>query len=267
MPKIYANGIKLYYEECGKGEPLLLIMGITAPGAAWEKHVASWKKNFRCIIVDNRGVGFSDKPAGPYSTAEMANDYAALLEELQINKAKVVGVSMGGIIAQQLAIRHPQKVQSLVLMCTWARCDNAVTGIFQHMISCKARLRPEEFILFIQLLIYSKSSWAKNDMLLELDKAREEAAVEQQPQPLHALEAQAAACMNHSVLNELPNINIPTLVLGGREDYFTPPWMAKEVAGAIPKAELHFFEDCGHTFHWEKITAFNTLVNNWLKKT
>ena len=266
MPVIKTNGINLYYEERGKGEPLLLIMGITAPGSAWEKHAEYWEKDFRCIVVDNRGVGSSDKPAGPYTTAQMADDYAGLLDALQVPKAKVVGVSMGSTIAQQLALRHPQKVQMLVLMCTWARCDNAAIGIFQHMITCKARLRPEEFALFIQLLIYSKSSWARNEMRAELEEGRKMAAVEQQPQPLHALEAQAAACINHKVLDDLGKIKVPTLVIGGREDSFTPPWMAEEVAASIPNAELHLFDNCGHAFHWEKIVDFNPLVNNWLMK-
>ena len=264
MPVIHTNGIDMYYEERGAGEPLLLIMGITAPGAVWEKHSAYWEKDFRCIIVDNRGVGSSDKPAGPYTTAQMADDYAGLLEALQIQKARVVGCSMGSTIAQQLAIRHPGKVASLVLMCTWARCDSAAKGIFQHMMNCKARLRPEEFSLFIQLLIYSKSSWDDDGMLAELEEGRKQAAVGPQPQPLHALEGQAAACITHDVLEDLDKIQVPALVIGGQEDRFTPMWMAEEVARAIPGAELHLFEKGGHAFHWENIETFNPQVRNWL---
>ncbi|MBF9255082.1 alpha/beta fold hydrolase [Pontibacter sp. 172403-2] len=264
MPYIYTNGINLYYEERGSGDPLLLIMGITAPGSVWEKHAAYWEKDFRCIIADNRGVGLSDKPAGPYTTAQMADDYAGLLDALQILKARVVGCSMGSTIAQQLAIRHPGKVKSLVLMCTWARCDNKAGAVFQHMMHCKARLRPEEFSLYIQMLIYSKSSWDNPLLFAELEEARLQAATDPQPQPLHALEGQAAACMTHSVLRELGEIRIPTLVIGGREDIFTPPWMAEEVVGAIPNAKLHLYEKSGHAFHWENIEDFNPLVRNWL---
>jgi pimeloyl-ACP methyl ester carboxylesterase len=264
MPVISTNGINMYYEERGRGEPLLLIMGITAPGAVWEKHAADWEKDFRCIIADNRGVGGSDKPSGPYTTAQMADDYAGLLDALGMQKVRVVGCSMGSTIAQQLAIRHPDKVASLVLMCTWARCDNATKAVFQHMINSKARLRPEEFSLFIQLLIYSKSSWDNDRMLAELEEGRKQAAVESQPQPLHALEGQAAACITHDVLDDLATIPVPVLVIGGREDRFTPVWMAEEVAGAIPGAELHLFERCGHAFHWENIETFNPKVRNWL---
>ena len=103
MPIIETNGIKMHYTEQGEGDPLLLIMGITAPGAVWEAHAEEWQKDFRCILGDNRGVGESDKPEGPYTSEMMADDYAGLLDELGIESARVVGCSMGSIIAQQLA--------------------------------------------------------------------------------------------------------------------------------------------------------------------
>ncbi|MFD3002460.1 alpha/beta fold hydrolase [Pontibacter toksunensis] len=264
MPLIETNGINLYYEERGSGEPLLLIMGITAPGTVWEKHVADWEKDFRCILVDNRGVGRSDKPVGPYTSAQMADDCAGLLEALQIQEARVVGCSMGSIIAQQLVLRHPEKVRSLVLMCTWARCDNTAKAVFQHMMHSKARLRPEEFALFIQLLIYSKASWENEIMFAELEEGRRQAAVDPHPQPLHGLEGQAVACVTHHVLDKLYEVQKPTLVIGGAEDSFTPAWMAEEVADAIPHAELHLYPKSGHAFHWENIDDFNPFIRKWL---
>ena len=104
-------------------------------------------------------MGQTDKPEGDYTTAMMADDYAGLLDELQLENAHVIGCSMGSTIAQQLAIRHPEKVKSLVLMCPWARCDNAAKAIFQHIINCKTKFSPEEFSLYIQnkhLLILKK---------------------------------------------------------------------------------------------------------------
>ncbi len=137
MPYVQTNGINLYYEEKGSGEPLLLIMGITAAGSVWEKHVAYWQQFFRCIIGDNRGVGLSDKPISSYTTEQMADDYSGLLQQLNIPSAHVVGCSMGSTIAQQLALRHPDKVKSLVLMCTWARCDPMAKTIFGHLKNIK----------------------------------------------------------------------------------------------------------------------------------
>ena len=158
MPIVEANGIKLYYEERGAGDPLVMIMGITARGAVWEKHADFWQRNFRCILPDNRGVGLSDKPAGPYTSAHMADDYAALMQELGIERARVIGCSMGSIIAQQRALRHPARVRSMVLMCTWARCDRYARDVFQHIIDIKSRLRPEEFATYIR---DDLSKWAR----------------------------------------------------------------------------------------------------------
>lgn len=264
MPFVETNGIHLYYEERGAGPPLLLIMGITAPGSVWEKHVADWQPHFRCILGDNRGVGQSDKPAGPYSTAQMADDYAGLLETLALKAVHIVGVSMGSTIAQQLALRHPDKVRSLVLMCPWARCDRTAEAIFRHIATSKARLRPEEFSNFIQLLIYAKRSWDDDAMFAELRAGRQQAALDPNPQPLHGLEGQAEACITHNTLADLRNIQQPCLVIGGRKDLFTPVWMSEEVAGAIPNSELHLYDEAGHAFHWECIDDFNPRVRNWL---
>lgn len=245
-------------------EPLLLIMGITAAGSVWEPHLAEFEKHFRCIVGDNRGVGQSDKPAGAYSTDEMADDYAGLLDELGIKKAKVIGCSMGSTVAQKLAIRHPEKVDAMVLMCPWARCDNAAKGIFQHIMACKAHLNPKEFTRYMQLLIYSKTSWDDEKVVTELAEERKNAHLDSNPQPLHGLVGQAHACINHDALADLPKIYQKTLVIGGIEDIFTPVWMAEEVTNAIPNAELFLYEKAGHVFHFENLEDFNSRVSSWL---
>lgn len=264
MPYLQTNGIQLHYTEQGSGPPVLLIMGITAPGSVWEQHANFWSQSFRCLMPDNRGVGRSDKPAGLYSSAMMADDFAGLLDQLRTEPVHIVGCSMGSTIAQQLALRHPTKVRSLVLMCPWARCDRYAKGVFEHMAMQKARLRPEEFAHYIQLLIFSKQTWDSESGYTDLVQSRQLAALDPAPQPLHALEAQAAACVRHDVLAELGSISCPTLVIGGEADIFTPAWMAREVAGAIRGAELHLYPEAGHAFHWERIADFNPRVREWL---
>ncbi len=266
MPFVSSNGIQLYYEERGQGTPLLLIMGITAASPVWEKHVEFWEKSFRCILVDNRGVGKSEKPPGPYTTAMMADDCAGILNHLGLKEVDVVGVSMGSTIAQQLAIRHAALVTKMVLMCPWARCDAKAKSIFLHMKDCKARLKPEEFSTYVQLLIWSKKTWDDEAAYEQLLEDRNNAALDPNPQPLIGLEGQADACINHSVLEELKQVAHRTLVVGGEEDEFTPVWMAREVAAAIPNSKLHIYPESGHAFHWENLEAFNQLVLDWLKK-
>lgn len=159
----------------------------------------------------------------------MAEDYHGLLEALQVSKVRVVGVSMGSTIAMQLCLRHPDEVSSMVLMCPWARCDRMARSIFEHMIAIKGKLTPAEFARYIQLLIFHKSSWDHDDVYQEMIDGRLAAQEDESPQPFHALEAQAIACMEHNVLSQLPNIFQPCLILGGKADIFTPEWMARKL--------------------------------------
>jgi pimeloyl-ACP methyl ester carboxylesterase len=118
MPHLRANGINIYYEEYGTGEPLVLIMGFTVSSVGWHWNLADFAKHFRVIAFDNRGVGQSDKPNVPYSMATFADDTAGVLDGLGLNTAHVFGISMGGMIAQEFALRHPQRVKTLTLGCT-----------------------------------------------------------------------------------------------------------------------------------------------------
>ena len=265
MPTVETNGITMNYEERGSGDPVIMIMGITAPGAVWEAHADDWSEHFRCIMPDNRGVGESDKPPGDYSSEMFADDYAGLMDQLGIEKARIVGVSMGSIIAQQLCLRHPDKVQSAVLMCPWARCDRYATSTFNHMVACKAHLAPMDFMEWIQMLIFTKPHWDNDEAYQGMIEGREGFAVDPCPQPLHGLQGQAAACIGHDVLGQLGNIKAPCLVIGGKDDIFTPLWMGEEVASNIPNCESHFYDNAGHAFHWEVMDDFNPRIREWLK--
>ena len=266
MPYVETNGIQMYYEEKGEGDPLILIMGITARGEVWEAHAADWSEEFRCIMPDNRGVGLTDKPVGEYSSEMMADDYAGLMDSLGIEKARIVGVSMGSIIAQQLCLKHPAKVQSAVLMCPWARCDRYAISTFEHMKVCKAHLDNKQFLEWIQLLIFTKPFWDNDEAYESMVTGRDDFDANPVPQPLHGLRGQAAACINHNVLDSLGSITAPCLVIGGKDDIFTPLWMGEEVANGIPNCDSHFYDGAGHAFHWEVMDDFNPRVKSWLKE-
>jgi pimeloyl-ACP methyl ester carboxylesterase len=197
----------------------------------------------------------------------MADDYAGLICRLGLERARIVGCSMGSTIAQQLALRYPELVRSLVLMCPWARCDSYAKAVFQHIVDCKARLRPEEFLEYIQLLIFSKGSWDDATIRGEMVESRVQMKFNPDPQPLHALEAQATACSDHDVYALLPKIRCPSLVIGGASDIFTPVWMAREVASQIPGSDLYLYDAAGHAFHWERLDDFNCRVLEWLQRT
>lgn len=265
MPHAQTNGIQMYYEERGGGDPVLLLMGITASGDVWQAHADDWSEEFRCIMPDNRGVGRSDKPPGDYSSAMMADDCAGLLDALSLDRVRVVGVSMGSIIAQQMCLRHPERVKSAVLMCPWARVDRYARGIFDHMVTCKAHLDNKQFLEWIQLLIFTKPFWDTDEAYEGLLAGRQGFDENPFPQPLHGLRGQAAACVEHNVVDRLGEIKAPCLVIGGKDDIFVPMWMQEEVANGISNCEHHFYEGAGHAFHWEKIADFNPRVREWLR--
>jgi pimeloyl-ACP methyl ester carboxylesterase len=157
MPHVQANGIDIYYESQGEGGPLLLIAGLGATHHLWELQVPSFARWFRVLTFDNRGAGDSDKPPEPYSIALFADDTAALMDALGIERAHVYGQSMGGIIAQEFALRHPQRLGGLVLGCTTFGGPNSVLPSPQAaaLLSGMAGLPPEQAVERVMELFYS----------------------------------------------------------------------------------------------------------------
>lgn len=262
MRFVQSNGIRLAYEERGTGDPLVLIMGLGADGQVWDLHAQAYAKRFRCFLVDNRGTGQSDKPRGPYTTAQMADDYAGLIKALGLGKVRVAGISMGGAIAQQLALRHPDVVRSLVLVCTWAKCDEYARAIFQHFAKARAALKPEDFVQLLQLWIWTPAYMQAN--LAELVQAQRAAASDDAWMPLAAFEAQCVACIEHDTTNEVHKIDVPTLLTVGTHDIFTPMRFSEYLHERIASSELRLFAGGGHVHHWEALEEFNQATTQWL---
>jgi len=261
MPSFEINGIRIAFQEAGVGEPLLLIMGLGAPGSVWENHLAVYQKHFRCIVMDNRGAGESDKPEGPYTTSSMADDAAGLLDRLGIESARIAGISMGSAIAQELALKHPAKVRSMILISSWARCDTYMKEIFLHFQAVSPHLSPGDFTRLLQLWIFAPKFFVSNFETLERDKA---IAIEGMPNPAFA--AQCQACISHYTLERLESIAQPCLLTVGDKDIFTPLRFSVEMAERLPNARLEVFPGTGHCHHWESLTAFNELTLDYLLK-
>jgi pimeloyl-ACP methyl ester carboxylesterase len=262
MPSVMVNGVRIAYQEVGAGAPLLLIMGLGAPGALWEKHVEAYARHFRCILMDNRGAGESDKPQGPYTTSMMADDAAGLLDHLGIDSARVAGISMGSGIAQELALRHPAKVRSLLLISSWARCDTYMKEIFLHFQNVRPQLSPGMFTRLLQLWIFGPEYFHAN--FKELEEARQ-ASTDEGAMPDHAFSAQCHACVNHDTLNRLKDIHQPCLLTVGETDIFTPVRCSLEIAFQLPAARLEIFK-AAHCHHWEKLAEFNEMTTQFLLK-
>jgi pimeloyl-ACP methyl ester carboxylesterase len=245
------QGIRLGYRQAGHGAPLVLAMGLGADAAAWEPHLRAWSRRFRCIAVDNRGAGASSAPPGPYNTAQLADDYAELIIALGLGPVPVVGISMGGTIAQELALRHPALVSRLVLVSSWARLDSYAAQVFANLAAVRAQADRATFTWLLQLWIWSAGWFEQAGGSLTAERA--------------AFEAQAAACIGHDALSRLGDITVPVLITAGDRDVFTPPRFAEQLAGAIPCASLTVFPGAAHTHHWERLDEFNALVEEWLE--
>jgi pimeloyl-ACP methyl ester carboxylesterase len=258
---IMSNGIRIAYQMRGRGDPLVLIMGLGADGPVWEKHAAAYEQHFTCYLVDNRGAGASDKPPGPYTTAMMADDYAGLIRGLGLKRVRVAGISMGGAIAQQLAVRHPDLVRSMVLACTWARCDAYAAWVFDHFAAIRAQVPAGEFMRLLQLWIWSPGFVSSHHA--ELVEVQAEAA-KGTPMPQHAFLAQCQACTGHDTREQLASIRTPTLITVGDRDIFTPMEHSQQLHAGISSARLEVFPGTGHAHHWEALDAFNASTTRWL---
>ncbi len=257
--EVTSDGCPISYRLVGEGPPLLLVMGLGADASAWQDHVPAYAESSRCILVDNRGVGRSGQPVGPYSTAQMADDCARVVTAVGDYPVAVVGISMGGAIAQELALRHPALVCGLVLVSTWARGDGYLAEVFDHLRVAHRALGPVEFAQLLQLRIWSSAYVSAH--LDELVEARQVAAAA--PVPDHAFAAQSAACIGHDTLNRLSAIDVPTLVTAGREDCFTVLAHAEQIHAGVAGSQLEVFPG-GHTHHWEQLEVFNKLTSAWL---
>ncbi|HSP97979.1 MAG TPA: alpha/beta fold hydrolase [Candidatus Dormibacteraeota bacterium] len=274
MPTAQSNGIEVYYEEQGSGDPLLLIMGLAGDSIAWMFQREAFAARYRTIVFDNRGVGRTSKPAGPYTIAQMAADAVGVLDALDIADAHVVGVSMGGMIAQELALRHPQRVRGLVLGCTYARPDSGVTATFDESLAFfggtkgpngeiqvdLSNLDPMAFIGRLLPLTFSPQF-----IMTELPKLMQVfSGVMQHGFDLGAIMAQVAATQAHDTVDRLEQINAPTLVLTGDSDQLIPPSNSDVIAARIPGAQLKKLPGGSHGFNFETPEAFNAAVLEFL---
>ncbi|MBM4245321.1 MAG: alpha/beta fold hydrolase [Deltaproteobacteria bacterium] len=269
------GSVELYYEEHGTGDPLLLIMGLAADSQAWMFQIPDFAKQFRVIAFDNRGVGRSSKPAGPYSIHEMADEAAALLDVLEIQKAHVVGVSMGGMIAQELVLRHPERVRALVLACTYSEPNADIErtrtftveqfgGSVDASGGIHVDLKALNPMMFLQQLL--PNVFNQSFIEQELPKLMQVfSGALQYGFGMEAILGQVGAVMTHKATDRLHRIASPTLVITGDADRLVPPASSDVLAREIPGAKLVKIPGGSHGFNFETPEIFNREVLEFLK--
>jgi 3-oxoadipate enol-lactonase len=247
MPFINNQGAKIYWDEQGEGEPVLLIMGLGYPSLMWYRTRPLLAAQYLTIALDNRGVGRSDVPSGPYPIALMASDAAAVLDAAEVESAHVFGLSMGGMIAQEFALQYPKRVRSLILGCTAAGGPTAVKAepeVIQLLMS-RGEMSPEESAQASVPFIYDVSTSRQR---IDEDIARRR---DWFPRPA-AYIAQLQGILAWEAYSRLPKINAPTLVIHGETDRLVPVGNGKLIAERIPGARLVLLRNASHIFTTDK---------------
>lgn len=256
MPKIKAGNITLNYEQQGSGEPLVLIPYLAADCACYAFQVAEYAKRFTCISVDLRGTGESDKPGGAWSTEMFADDVAALMQAIGVEKAHVSGLSLGAATGMWLAAKYPGRVKSLSLHSGWPRTDPFIKAVVQGwQIMAKAMNSVPAMVIggifpwcFTPELYAQKPGYI--EALADFVRGRPE-------QPVDAFIQESDAVIAHDVEARLREIRAPTQVTFGRHDAVCSTRFADRLTNAIENSELYVFEDCSHAALYENVEAFN----------
>lgn len=257
MPKVRVGDITMHYLEMGAGEPLVLIMGLGADHLAWSFQLRTLAERHRVVAFDNRGAGQTDAPDHPYTTAMMAADTLGLMDALAIDRAHVVGVSMGGMIAQELALAAPDRVSSLHLGCTLARPDAHLRALLEAWRGVRASLPLEQALRALVLWLFAPRTWDERAEFVEI--MLQTAFANPSPQSLTGFRRQAEAIAGHDTVTRLDAVRCPTLVSVAEDDLLLPPRFSHELAERIPGAVLRLLPAAGHVYFWEQPAAFNQL--------
>jgi 3-oxoadipate enol-lactonase len=263
MPTVNANGIAMYYETQGQGEPLLLIPYLSADQACYAFQVADYAQRYQCITVDLRGAGQSDKPDGQYSTELFADDIAAFMQAIGVERAHVSGLSLGAATGMWLAVKYPERVKTLSLHSAWAKSDAFLRTVVEgwRMMASGFGSVPATVITGIFPWCFTSEFYsAKPEYMASLGdfvRSRPE-------QPLCAFLQQTAAVQAHDVDSHLDKIECPTLITFGRYDALTPERSAEALHARIKHAEVVSFDDCAHAPIYQNVAAFNERTLGFL---
>jgi 3-oxoadipate enol-lactonase len=258
------NGQQLYYEVHGEGEPLLCVAGITCDTLVWIPQVQAFAAAHRTVIFDNRDAGQSSMADGEYEIADMARDALALADHLELDTFHLVGVSMGGMIAQEIAVQAPERVRTLTLAVTIAAGGPYARRVGEVWAARVKQVSREQHVDELLLLNHSEAFWETNPDVVEF--IRTAMLNNPHPQPPDAFARQLAACGRHDAREGLGSLTMPTHVIGGEYDILLPVWKSREVAALIPGAKLTVLDGAPHGLSVERAEEFNALVLDFIRE-
>jgi pimeloyl-ACP methyl ester carboxylesterase len=262
MPTQRVSDIQIYYEVHGDGpQTLVLIHGATLHSGVFYRQAPEFAQHFRTVTFDNRGAGRTDAPDEPYSMRQLADDTARLMNVLQISRAAVMGVSMGGMIAQELAINFPERLSCLVLACTHFGGKSAMQASpeMQAAMAAGGKATAEQRQLQLQAMFCDETIKQRLELIQQVNEIRAT-----HPMAPFALKRRMQALTAHDTAERLGSIEVPTMVLTGNEDRLVPPGNAQMIAERIPNSVLKELPG-GHGFFIEHPELVNPLVIDFVK--
>ena len=263
MPDVEANGQRLYYEEHGAGEPLLCVTGLGADARAWAPQVRSWSADYRTVIFDNRDVGRSSYVDAPYEVTDMAGDALALADALGLDSFHLVGMSLGGAIAQEMALSAPERVLTLTLIVSYAGTGGWGPERARLVSTAMSRMSPEERVDYMMMLCFSESFYADERRFGAL---RRILLANPDPQPPEAFARQIGASGRHEARDRVGELAMPVHVIGAGRDMLVPVWKSTELAELIPDAKLTIIEKSGHAVNIEAAEELSRVVLEFLSE-
>jgi len=268
MPKAKVNGINIYYKVHGQGEPLVLITGMGADHRSWFRQVSDFQRYYQVITFDSRGIGKTDRPTELYSFKTLADDVIGLMDHLALDKAHLLGLSLGGIVAQEIAIDHPDRVRKLVLVNTSTGRSGEMDKVHPALMEAYG-LEDGSTEIDISKVNIGKSmsayiSLSFNKVLYRMVMLLM-ARLYVKPSGFEGMAEQLKAISTHSTLDRLHLIKAATLVIAGTDDKIVPPRFSEVLASRIPNATLVSVEDGSHALHVEMKSRFNREVLDFLR--
>ncbi len=257
------GGINIEYYIEGQGPPLLMIMGFTGQASSWsERFLELLRSHFQIVRFSNRGTGLTDKPQVEYSVPMMADDAAGLLREVGIEKAHVCGISMGGMIAQELALNHPEQVQALVLGCTTpggSRGVQAAPEVVALLAPVPGASPEEQFRKAWPAIVTPEFVEREREFLEEMLRIGLT-----NPTPMDTMVRQMMAIQAFDTCERLPQIQAPTFIIHGDMDRLVPPQNAEILHDGIPGSTMRMVAGAAHMFFWERPTESTQAIVEFL---